>query len=358
MKTILFSRLWLILLTAFIISCEKVEVAPVINQDPVQTPAATLKEGFLSFATDGQTILTTAINNTSKNVKFEVEANVDVTRLVPRFEVPKDYTVYLNGVQQVSGTSVVNFSNPVKYTVKGPVETQGEWVVNAVPLSKRIVIDASHDGGVWWYPQYEGTGFDQSKPHQGKAFADMLRSKGFTVDELGRTEKLKEEHFMGYYIVFRLNGFQTYTQDELDVYAKLAKRGMNMVFFTDHKKFDPRDELGDMLGLEFKGLARGTVKKFTTHTITKNMVSLDYNGGSVLVNASQNPNIEILGWLGESEFADLNFNETRDPGEPTGMPVMGILSYPKSKVFFMGDSNIFQFAPQPFIDNLLAWLKE
>jgi len=31
---------------------------------------------------------------------------------------------------------------------------------------------------------------------------------------------------------------------------------MNLVFFTDHKKNDPKDELGELLGLEFRGVAR------------------------------------------------------------------------------------------------------
>jgi hypothetical protein len=333
-----------------LLACEKKEPPVLITPEPEQ--------GFLSFSTNGQTILSTSIRTEKKQVKLEVTGEVDITKLVPSFEVPPGTSVFLNGKEQFSGIMLTDFSKPVLYELRFPDNRTTEWSVAAVPLSKRIVIDASHDGGIWWFPQHEGTGFDPEKHHQGKAFADMLRSKGFKVDELGRTERLKEEHFMGYYIVIRVNGFQAYTRDELDVYAKLAKRGMNMVFFTDHKKFDPVDELGDMLGLQFKGLARGTVKKFTEHTITKNLSSLDYNGGSVLMNAGQNPDIEILGWLGEDEYADLNFNEVRDEGEPTGMPVMGILNYPKSKVFFIGDGNGLQFMPQPFIDNLLEWLKE
>ncbi len=331
-------------------ACEKNEPVVVVTPDPEQ--------GFISFSTNGQTILNTSIRTDKKQVKLEVANEVDITKLVPSFETPPGTSVFLNGREQISGTMITDFSQPVLYELRYPDNRKTVWSVAAVPLSKRIVIDASHDGGIWWGPQYEATGFDPEKPHQGKAFADMLRSKGFKVDELDRTEKLKEEHFMGYYIVIRVGGFQTYTQDELDVYAKLAKRGMNMVFFTDHKKYDPKDELGDMLGLQFKGLARGTVKKFTAHTITKNISSLDYNGGSVLVNADQNPDIEILGWLGDNEFADLNFNESWDEGEPFGMPVMGILKYPKSKVFFIGDGNGLQFMPQPFIDNLIEWMKE
>ena len=349
MKTKLIKRIWFILFPVFLISCEKDEPA-------VQIPEP--EGGFLSFSTNGQTILSTAINSNQKKVKLEVESDVDITKLVPQFEVPPGISVYLNGVEQVSGSSATDFSQTVTYELKDIRNRKAEWGVTAIPVSKRIVIDASHDGGVWWYPQSEKTGFNSGKDHQGKVFADLLREKGFKVDELGRGEELKEEHFMGYYIIIRVNGFQPYTQNELDVYSKLIKRGMNLVFFTDHKRYDPKDELGDLLGIEFKGIARGTISKFNSHIITQNITSLDYIAGSVLINADQNPNIQILGWLGENDYADLNLNGIKDDGEPVASPVMGILNYPKSMIFFIGDANGLQIMPQPFINNLIDWMKE
>ncbi len=346
MKKMLINKIWFICLPVLLISCEK-------NESDLKPDG-----GFISFSSNGQTILSTAINSAKQEIKFEVETGVDVTKLVPQFKVMEGYTVYLNGEKQVSGISTVDFSQPVKYVLEDHSKSKGEWTVCAVPLSKRIVIDASHDGGVWWGPQSVLTGFDTAKYHQGKVFADLLKQKGFKVDELGRDCRLKEEHFFGYYIVIRVNGFQAYTQDELDVYTKLVKRGMNMVFFTDHKKYDYKDELGDLLGLNFAGVARGKVTKFAPHTITQNLTSLDYGAGSALMNAGQNPDIEVLGWLGENDYADLNMNEIKDEAEPSAPPVMGILNYPKSKVFFIGDANGLQFMPQPFIDNLLQWLKE
>jgi len=349
MKTKLINRIWFILFLLILISCEK-------NEPAVQIPE--FEEGFLSFSTNGQTILSTAIKSNQKQVKLEVESDVDITKLVPRFDVPPGISVFLNEVEQVSGSSTTDFSRTVTYELRDISNQKAEWNVTAVPISKRIVIDASHDGGVWWFPQSEQTGFNPGNYHQGKVFADLLRQAGFKVDELGRGETLKEEHFMGYFIVIRVNGFQAYTEDELDVYSKLVKRGMNLVFFTDHKTYDPRDELGELLGLEFKGIARGKVSRFTSHTITADLTSLDYIAGSVLTNAVQNPDIQILGWLGESDFADMNFNGTRDEGEPVGSPVMGILSYPKSKIFFIGDANGLQVMPQPFIDNLIKWMRD
>jgi hypothetical protein len=349
MKVKLINRIWFIIFPLLLISCEK-------NEPAIQSTEP--EGGFLSFSTNGQTILSSSIKSDQKQVKLEIDSDVDITKLVPRFEVSSGISVYLNGVKQVSGSSTTDFSRTVTYELKDITNRKSEWNVTAVPLSKKIVIDASHDGGVWWFPQSEQTGFNPDYYHQGKIFADLLRQKGFRVDELGRDEELKEEHFMGYFIVIRVNGFQTYTSNELDVYSKLIKRGMNLVFFTDHKKYDPKDELGDHLGLDFRGIASGNISKFASHIITENLTSLDYIAGSVLNNAGQNSDIQILGWLGENDYADLNFNGVRDEGEPVAPPVMGILNYPKSKIFFIGDANGLQIMPQPFINNLINWMRE
>jgi hypothetical protein len=289
-------------------------------------------------------------------VKLEVARDIDITHLVPSFDIPEGYSAFVNGNEQFSGTSQVDFSQTVTYDLVNEDNNITSWEVSVLPLSCKILVDASHGGGVWWYPQYEGTGFDPDKPHQGQAFANVLRDKGFEVTELGRDVELTEEMFFGHYIVLRAGGFKSYTDNELDVYTKLIDRGMNMVFFTDHKTNDPVDELGDLLGLDFKGVANGTITTFSEHDITANIESINYIAGSIIANADQNPNIEVLGWLAENDFADLNFNGVKDVDEPVAAPVMGILSYPKSRVFFIGDTNGLQIQPQPFIDNLIDWM--
>lgn len=319
--------------------------------DPVSDSSA----AFLTFTTNGQTLPTT-ISKKDNRVSLEVGRDVDVSKLMPSFQIPAGYTVYLNGTKQVSGSSQVNLSKPVSYEIRDESNRATNWLVNAEPLACKILIDASHDGGVWWYPQYEATGFDQTKPHQGENFANLLRQKGFEVTELGRGKELTEEMFYGYFLIIRAGGFETYSAKELAVYTNIIERGTKLVFFTDHKKNDPKDELGDHLGLDFKGIANGQVVKFASHTITQNMTSMDYIAGSVLMNASQNTNVEVLGWLHPDNYADLNFNDMKDDTEPVGAPVMGILKYPKSQIFFIGDTNGIQQQPQPFIDNLIQWM--
>src|SRR4030042_6072090 len=99
MKTKLVNRIWFIIFPVLLISCEKDEPA-VKNPEP--------EGGFLSFSTNGQTILSTAIKSDQKQVTLEVESDVDIKKLVPRFEVPSGISVYLNGVEQVSGSSTAD----------------------------------------------------------------------------------------------------------------------------------------------------------------------------------------------------------------------------------------------------------
>jgi hypothetical protein len=342
-KAMRISKICILCLLLALSSCEKDE------QDGIAHTR------FLSFSTNGET-LPTAINPLQRQVRFEVDRDVDVTKLVPMFDVPHGCTVFVNGVRQVSGSSIVDFSQTVTYELKDSADNSTKWLAEAVPLSSKIIIDASHDGGVWWYPQSTITGFDPKKWHQGQPFAELLRGKGYEVDELGRGPELTEEMFFGYYIVIRANGFEKYTSRELDVYVNIISRPLNMVFFTDHKKYDPVDELGYLLGLEFKGIAYGIISTLKPHMITRNISSIDYNAGSVLTNLDQNPDIEVLGWLGENDYGDLNFNGVKDNNEPSAPPVMGILNLPKSHIFFIGDLNGFEVRPQPFIDNLINWM--
>ena len=328
-----------------ILSCETQDVSPDQNENAV----------FRSFSTNQQT-LPTSISNTNHVIKLEVEHKTDITNLISEFDVPEGYAVFANGIEQVSGSTKVDFSNPVLYELRNKKNyITTSWEVSVTPLNCKILIDASHDGGGWWFPQYEATGFNPNAWHQGQPFANALRAKGFEVTELGRGFELTEEMFFGHYIVIRFGGFQAYTAKELSVYTNLLERGMNMVYITDHTRYDPIDELGDHLGIQFKGAAFGVIKKFTPHIITNNIDSLRYIAGSVITNV-QNPNMEILGWLGDNEYADMNFNGVRDGNEPVGSPVMGILQYPHSRIFFIGDMNGIEVQPQPFIDNLIQWM--
>jgi hypothetical protein len=332
---------------AFAVSCD-----PELPIDPI-TPDP--QASFLAFNASSQT-LPTSINAGNNRIAMEVAHGADITSIKPEFDVPQGYQVLVGSEVQQSGVSTVNFSAPVQYRVKNMETGQiTPWEVHVVPLSCKILVDASHDGGVWWSPQGDGGTFDQNKHHQGRAFAELLRQKGFVVDELGRDVELTDEMFFGYYIVIRANGWNPYSAKELAVYDRLLERGMNLAFFEDHMKLDPADELADHLGLHFKGVADGMITDLVPHELTEGITQLDYAVGSVLVNDAD-PNIEVLGRLRTTDYGDLNSNGIKDADEPFAPAVMGILHYPNSRIFFMGDTNTFEFQPQPFVDNLVRWM--
>jgi len=346
MKTIkfLFRGLFITLVVPIFFSCEEIQ----LDQDTA-TDA-----NFLSYSLGDET-LPAVVNVTGHHVSVEVANSTDLTQLVPIFTIPEGSSATVSGKEQVSGQSVLDFSQPVMYKITDAIGKSQEWMVEVKELTCKILIDASHGGGTWWFPQSPETGFDQNAYHQGKAFADYLRGKGFQVDELPRGIPLTDDLFHGYFIVIRTNGFTAYSEAELEVYKTLLGRGMNLAMFTDHKKYDTQDELADFLGIQFEGVANGTVSKFADHPITAGLSDLGYIAGAVLTNAD-NPDIEVLGWLSDTDYADFNFNGVRDNGEPTGMPVMGVLHRPGSKIFFFGDMNAFEIRPQPFIDNLTDWI--
>ena len=66
-----------------------------------------------------------------------------------------------------------------------------------------VLVDASRDGGVWWFPQPPaGTvTFDPNRDHQGKALADYLRSEGFQVTELPRPFTVSSELLLQFQFV-------------------------------------------------------------------------------------------------------------------------------------------------------------
>lgn len=221
---------------------------------------------------------------------------------------------------------------------------------------KNILVDASHDGGSWWYPQ--STDFKANNPHQGQAFAQMLRGQGYSVDELPRGQKITDEILKKYKVILRASGFTLYERDELAAYQKAIDRGITLLLLTDHKKFNPTDGLAEMLGVEFKGGVGGTVSTFSNNPIVRNVMSLDYMYGSVITNCDSNKKIEPIGWLSEYDHVDYNFNGIEDANEPGGMPVMGILHHNHSRILLMGDINAIEVVPQPFSLNLVNWISK
>ena len=70
---------------------------------------------------------------------------------------------------------------------------------------------------------------------------------------------------------------------------------------------------------------------------------------------------EILGFLSDGTYLDLDDDNTQDVGEPTGAAALGIMAFGAGKIVFAGDTNLWlsfppRPLPQPLIDNTINWL--
>lgn len=201
----------------------------------------------------------------------------------------------------------------------------------------RVLVDASKDGGVWWFPQADT--FDPAAEHQGKALADHLRRLGYDVTELGRGESMTMTLALEHAIIIRANRFgPPYTELELDAYRAFLSREHTLILLSDHQtNTDGRDELAELVGIGFVGAsAIEPIVTFADHPITDDVDGLPYIAGAYAV-SSGTTGVEFLGWLAD------------------GQPVMGVVTGLPGKVFFLGDTNVLERVPQPLVDNLIAW---
>ena len=201
----------------------------------------------------------------------------------------------------------------------------------------RVLVDASRDGGAWWYPQSEN--FDPTLYHQGTALANYLRSQEMLVDERPRPYPISDELLQQYELVIRVGMYSLtgYTGSEVAAYADYVANGGYLVLLSDHTTgFNGApDMLAHHFGLYMSGGEFGHIEEFAEHPITEGLSSLLYNFGSVLTEAPPPSAIE-LGFLDDQT-------------------VMGIMPYGFGQVFFMGDIHAIVFAQQPFTENVMTY---
>ena len=91
----------------------------------------------------------------------------------------------------------------------------------------RVLIDASKDGGLWWFPQ--SNTFDPAKHHQGKPLADFMRSKGWQVVELPRGEVITFEKLRRVEVVVRPPAYFPYSVSEVEAYRDSVIAGTRLL---------------------------------------------------------------------------------------------------------------------------------
>lgn len=209
--------------------------------------------------------------------------------------------------------------------------------------AKTVLVDPTHDGGTWWFPQYypDPNDYYSGAAHQGKALADYLRGRGYTVTELGRNAKMSADSLLTYAIVIRAGYYYNaqnpgYSAGDLAAYSAFIGCSRTLVILAEYLRDGRRDDLADALGMPLTGNITSTISSFSAHAITAGVTSIPYIAGSYLENET-NPAIQVLGRVS------------------TGQAVMGLLTRGNSKIFWIGDVNGIQTMPQPFVANLVAW---
>ena len=235
--------------------------------------------------------------------------------------------------------------NPILYILLLSIMSIGcsrtDLIETCIPgHQKRILIDASHDGGVWWFPQSPNTGYSDDAHHQGKALADLLRSKGFIVDELHSNTLITYTMLQHYDKVIRAGSYGIYQESEIAAYEKFLTGHSSLFLISEYKRPGETDLLAKRIGVEFEGSYYGNVNRYATHSITTGATPFYYNAGSIVTNENSNPNIQVLAWLDNN----------------TSLPVAGILNHLTSKIFFLGEINGLETIPQPLTNNILNWL--
>jgi hypothetical protein len=254
------------------------------------------------------------------------------------------------------GTSVTDLDgDALEAVVHVSFVTESPPDAGAAP---RILVDASRDGGVWWFPQWEQSGgFDPSLYHQGQALADYLRARGFVVDELPRPFLITTALLQRYDIVIRAGVYGGYTPDEIAAYRAYVQGGGKLLLLADHMMqfVGPADSIGISFGLRFAGITRGDNILETTpgHPITEGVGALSYRVGSGLL--SYPDSAQILGTLSAGSYLDLNNNGSQDTGEPSAPAVLGAMTYGAGRIVFSGDTNFWEWIPEPLLSNILAW---
>jgi hypothetical protein len=196
---------------------------------------------------------------------------------------------------------------------------------------KTVLIDATHDGGVWWGPQ--SLTFDVSAPHQGLAFEDLLIKKGYLVQVLPRGWAVTLEKLRSFQIIIRANVFEPYSQNEVAAYKQVLQEGKVLILLSDHQTHVHSDGVADMMGVRFTGTITGQISK-QDHPLFDGLQTVEYMAGSA-VNSVTTP-ITPIAWVGSS-------------------PVVATSRFGNSSVLLMGDTNTLEVS-SPFANSVVTWM--
>lgn len=200
----------------------------------------------------------------------------------------------------------------------------------------KIIIDASRDGGTWWFPQ-KGKKIKSSKPHEGKALADYLKTLSPKVEEIEPgeiiTNRLKNASVV---VRFNSNG-KPYSTEEATAYKDYVENGgrVLLVFSTPIK--GSSDAVADNLGIRAGQTAQTPfIKKWAKHPITVGLKNVPFGVGSVI---SGYPESSIqLGMM------------------TNGQSIFGMATVGEGKVIYLGSYATLLALSQPLTERIFGEL--
>jgi thiol-disulfide isomerase/thioredoxin len=213
--------------------------------------------------------------------------------------------------------------------------TQNALAADGAGSRGKIVVDASKDGGVWWFPQGEGR-FDTAREHQGKRFADALKAQDWDVEEVVRGADITSR-LQGAAIVIRANFAGNYQPSEVDAYRDFVNNGGSVLLLQGFVRpgDEDRDAVAQAFGVRFAGTVRAArITRWSPSLV--NGLLLRFGVGSIVAEtpASTVP----LAYL------------------DNGKIVMGAVQFGKGKVLFAGTILGFLDAPAPFTTRVVEEL--
>ena len=202
-----------------------------------------------------------------------------------------------------------------------------------------ILVDASRDGGGWWFPQ--SGQFNPSAYHQGTALVNYLEALGYVVKELPRGATVTRELLRRHQLVIRAGIYGTYTNDEIAAYKEFLERKTALLLISEHSAERQNDQLAAYLGLQFSGSLTVDITQFNAHPITQGVSTHRYIAGSVIQNA-KSEKITPVGMISNASVSNA--------------VAMGTVHHSTCRIVFIGDINGLELVPQPLTKNLFKWL--
>lgn len=224
----------------------------------------------------------------------------------------------------------------------------------SVPPS--ILVDATRDGGAWWYPQSDA--FDPDAPHQGSNLIDTLRAAGHHATELYPGTTVDLVTLLNYRIVIRAGEATPYSQSEREAYRRYVASGGSLLLLSDGLHAQESDTLALEFGIGFAGVTIGEPVAAATQStpITGGVTEFWYGVGSGAVVLPDGAIIDAE-FVGPG-FLDLDDDEQADSSEPEHPVVIGHLEFGAGRIVFAGDVNMWQVVPQPLLNNVIDWLNQ